>query len=727
MNALRRLREISGRAAAAMQGSAKRYAPGAAAIQRRVKLYAPGLAGRLAIATGTLVVLAVGATSMFAIGALGRLADAEGLTRVELAVSSAREGLRQSTEDLLTAARILGERPALQRLLRGPVQETLQPFLVRYCESVGLDGCLLVRDGAPLATTGGQVEWDLVLAAADEQGERFLVTGAAPRVALSGAEGSVAEHPGITVIVLRNLDERLAARLTERTGIAIAIVDYASFEPGEGPLAILNTDALSRGGTVAAYVDALAAYAASLPIASASGETIALLEARLPAEAVAGTASGITRRILFVAALIAALAVATSIFVGHYWISAVERLTDAAERLGSGDLAASIPIGGGKELTVLGNTMEQMRRNLVELTADLRRSELEAKAVLGGIVEGVYAVDEDRRIVFLNPQAERLLKISAAEAAGRFCGDVLKPQVDAEGRRPCEHSCPIVEARRGGSGRALEQVAPYAADSPRRLVIASAPPAADGMQVQVLRDETELEAARRTRDAVLANISHEFRTPLAAQLASIELLREGIGTLNPDGQRELVSSLHRGTQRLAWLIDNLLESVRIEAGQLAIRHQDVVFEDVVIAARELIEPLIAQRGQRIDLKTSGPIPVVRGDQQRHIPVLLNLLANANKFAPADSTIRVGARARDDGGLVFFVEDEGLASPGIEDARIFEQFRRTAGDADRDESGIGLGLYIVRSIVERHGGTVRLERTEEGRTRATVELPRDAPE
>ena len=76
----------------------------------------------------------------------GRLAEAEGLARVELAVSSAREGIRQSTEDLLTAARILGERPALQRLLRGPCAE-IQPVLARYCESVALDGCVLVRDG----------------------------------------------------------------------------------------------------------------------------------------------------------------------------------------------------------------------------------------------------------------------------------------------------------------------------------------------------------------------------------------------------------------------------------------------------------------------------------------------------------------------------------------------------------------------------------------------------
>ncbi len=709
-----------------LQRLKKQYESASAIVLRRAKLYAPGLAGRLAITTGLLVALAVAAMSIFSIAALRRLADAEGLTRVELAVSSAREGIRLSTEDLLTTARTLGERPALQRQLRGPVPETLQPFLVRYCESVALDACALVRGDDLIAATPGQIEWDLVLAAANEQGERFLITGAAPNLALSGARAGVEEHAGVTVIVLRNLDEQLAARLTERTGVPIQIVDYASFVPGEGPLAILNTDALSRGEIVAAYVDAIDSYAASLPFASTSGETIALLDARLPVAEVMAPASDMTRNIWFVAALIAALAMATSIFIGRYWISAVERLTDAAERLGSGDLAASIPIGGGKELTLLGTTMERMRSNLVELTADLRRSELEAKAVLGGIVEGVYSVDEDRRIRFLNPQAERLLGISAKEADGRFCGDVLKPALDAHGRRPCEHSCPIVEARRGGSGRALEQVAPTSADSPRRVVIASAPPAADGLQVQVLRDETELEAARRTRDTVLANISHEFRTPLAAQLASIELLRDGLGTMSEEGQRELVSSLHRGTQRLAWLIDNLLESVRIEAGQLAIRHQDVVFEDVIVAARELIEPLIAQRGQRIEVEIAEGVAVVRGDQQRLTQVLVNLLANANKFAPPDSTIRIGAHGSEAGGLTFFVEDEGIASPGIEDARLFDQFRRTRGEADRDESGIGLGLFIVRSIVERHGGTARLERTEQGRTRATIELPQEAP-
>jgi signal transduction histidine kinase len=224
---------------------------------------------------------------------------------------------------------------------------------------------------------------------------------------------------------------------------------------------------------------------------------------------------------------------------------------------------------------------------------------------------------------------------------------------------------------------------------------------------------------------VLANISHEFRTPLAAQLASIELLKDGIGTMKPRAQRELVSSLQRGTQRLTWLIDNLLESVRIEAGQLAIRNQEVLFDEVVLAARELIEPLIEQRGQRIDVQLGPAVPVVRGDQQRLTQVLVNLLANASKFGPRDTTIIIGAGAAPGGGLLFFIEDEGEGPFDPQDTGLFERFHRSGGE-DPDESGLGLGLFIVRSIVERHGGTVSLGRTEGGRTRAEVVLPKEAP-
>src|SRR5690606_11896406 len=160
---------------------------------------------------------------------------------------------------------------------------------------------------------------------------------------------------------------------------------------------------------------------------------------------------------------------------------------------------------------------------------------------------------------------------------------------------------------------------------------------ADGMQVQVLRDETELEAVRRMRDSILANISHEFRTPLAAQLASIELLRDGIDSATPTQRRQLVATLERGAQRLTWLIDNLLESVRIESGELSIRRQSVDLAAVITTALELIGPLVEQRGQTVLV---GPgvarLPTIPGDVQRLTQVVVNLVANASNFAPAQT-------------------------------------------------------------------------------------------
>jgi len=104
---------------------------------------------------------------------------------------------------------------------------------------------------------------------------------------------------------------------------------------------------------------------------------------------------------------------------------------------------------------------------------------------------------------------------------------------------------------------------------------------------------------------------------------------------------------------------------------------------------------------------------------------VNLLANASKFGPANSTIRIGARAGAGGGLEFWVDDDGPGPKDPDDTGLFEQFHRSGGE-DPDESGLGLGLFIVRSIVERHGGSVSLERTPDSRTHAVVRVPKEPP-
>src|SRR6185369_2314300 len=190
--------------------------------------------------------------------------------------------------------------------------------------------------------------------------------------------------------------------------------------------------------------------------------------------------------------------------------------------------------------------------------------------------------------------------------------------------------------------------------------------------------------------------------------------------------QSLVLSLERGGLRLTQLIDNLLESVRIEAGQTSIRSRPVALDEVVEEAVEMTEPLLAQRGQTLEVELPYPLPAVAGDAPRLIQVFVNLLANANKFAPAGSAVRIGGVVQA-GAVCLWVEDAG---PGVPEGvgrdggagSLFERFVRAPGrEEEPEQSGMGLGLWIVQSIVERHGGTVEARR-EDGRTRIRVTLP-----
>jgi signal transduction histidine kinase/HAMP domain-containing protein len=663
-----------------------------------------------------LVLLVAGGITWSASRILRDMADLQGKARVQLAATSAREELRRLGENEHAAAQALAERPTLLRLLAQGQSDALPPLLRRSCEAAGLDGCAVISGKTVVAVSGPALDWQQVITAGAEQGATFLALPATEHVPLQGARAALGDQ-GLTVYVVRRLDEKLARALSTQVGEEVRLIDYRSYiNAPVGPFTPLYAAALADGHSAAQRVEAQDAYAAAVPVFASSGEAIALIEARLPTSAVDTSARHFLRKLLMAALILAALAVLAGVILGELVAGPVRALTAAATRLGAGDFSASIPPGGAAEVGALARTMEDMRRNLIELTSTLRRREAEARAVLGGIVEGVYAVDRNRIIRYLNPQAERLLGVTAEQAVGRFCGDVLKPR-DEEGRRPCDFRCPIVQARSDGSAKAVEHLVPGGGDV-RTTVITSAAPA-DGLQVQVIRDETELEAVRRARDSVLANISHEFRTPLAAQLASIELLLAGVEDMPRAQQKELVSSLERGTLRLTQLIDNLLESVRIESGQLAIRQQRVSLPEVVEDARSLVGSLLAQRRQTLAVSLPEDLPLVSGDKTRLTQVFVNLLANANKFAPEDSVVRIGAETHP-GEVHAWVEDEGAGpAPGDAD-EMFARFRR--GGAEPEPAGLGLGLWLVKSIVGRHGGRVAFERTAAGRTRFSLTLP-----
>lgn len=681
--------------------------------------------GTLLIGLNTgLVLLAVVAVAFVALEVLERFANEQALARVSLAGAGAQEAVERSARDVVTSANLLSERPTVGRLLRDGDAPGLTVFLDRFRKTSRLSGVAILSGERIFAMSGAPLPWKEMQARARD-GEASLVRLADGTLLLEAAVPLVTSS-GATAVAALDLGERFAREAAGQVGLPVAIlatVDAA--DRTEDPRLPLRAEVMATGEPSSGRLDEAGVYLSVRPLRAPSGEVAAIVEASLPTEDVAASVSRLGRTLLLLALLVAGLAIASGFLISRRLTRPVADLTSAAERIGRGDLSTPTPRAPGAELGTLAATMDEMRRRLLQLTSELKRRQAEGEAILGGIVEGVWSVDRDRRIRYMNPQAGVLLGVRVEDAVGRFCGDVLRP-LGKDGVCPCDEDCPILHARfRGGTSATEHLLLP---DGTRRAVVITSAPPSEDQQVQVMRDETEMEASRRLRDAVLANISHEFKTPLSAQLASIELLRERLreGPGGADGQAtELVLSLERGSLRLTQLIDNLLESVRIESGQGSIRRRSVALDEVVEEAVEMVRPLLAQRGQTVEIDLPYPLPPVLGDTQRLVQVFVNLLANANKYAPAFSTVHVSGAVSAEA-VSLWVEDEGPGLPDGAGRSLFDRFVRSSGDEEPEQSGMGLGLWIVQSIVERHGGTIE-PRREEGVTRVRVTLPRERVE
>ncbi len=656
----------------------------------------------LALLSLGLVLLVVAGLAPAALALLDRLADENARSRVRLAAAGAVEAAESEAAEVLTAARLLAERPTLLALSAAGSSGELSAFLERFRATGELDGCAVAgRDGV-VAAAPEDLPWEAIRSGAAGGGIHYLLAPAGGEP-LAAAWSPLAGGADGEVVAVRRLDPELAHRLAGQVGLEVRILALPT-----------GTAAFSTGASMTAD----GGYRAWRPLGD--GGAVAI-ETTLPAAEVAAALRPLRRTFALVTIAAAGLAVLAGALAGRRLTRPLTELRRSAQRIGAGDLTCPVPPAAtGAEAAALASTMEEMRRRLLATTADLQRSEAEAQALLAGTVEGVLAVDGERRIRYLNPQAAAMLGVEATAALGRFCGDVLRPR-RADGSRPCETDCPIVHARSRGSSRGVEHLEPVPGRR-RTVAITSAPPAGD-RQVQVMRDETEEEGARRARDAVLANVSHEIKTPLAAQLASIELLLDGLDRLGPQGARPLVQSLERSTLRLTRLIDNLLESVRIETGRASWSRVPVDLAAVAGEAAAATRPLLDQRGQRLEIDLPAALPPVAGDPSQLAQVLVNLLANANKYAPADSTIRIGGRA-DRGWPALWVEDQGPGVPAAASESIFDRFHR--GRPGPGQDGMGLGLWIVKSIVARHGGRVTVAAGPGGGARFTVILPAAVP-
>ena len=239
------------------------------------------------------------------------------------------------------------------------------------------------------------------------------------------------------------------------------------------------------------------------------------------------------------------------------------------------------------------------------------------------------------------------------------------------------------------------------------------------------RLEESVTFIRRDRDRsrdFLADVSHELRTPIAALRTFNELLQEG--AVNDAGTRdEFLASSQQQIDRLDWLSTNLLELSKLDSGLIALDLRPDDLRAVVESSLAQAEPAARRKGVALVAELPEAPVRQRHDPQRIGQVLTNLVGNALKFTPSGGTVTVSLEPVADGALLV-VADTGVGIDAAELPHVFDRFYRGTLANEERGTGSGLGLSIVRSVVEMHGGTVSVDSVLDEGTRVTVHLPRD---
>jgi two-component system phosphate regulon sensor histidine kinase PhoR len=458
----------------------------------------------------------------------------------------------------------------------------------------------------------------------------------------------------------------------------------------------------------------------AVPIYSA-GAMVGVARVALPVREIQDAVNRVTIAVAAAFAVAALLAVALATVVARVTTEPIRALTHAVQRFAAGDLDPILPIRGRDEVSMLARTFSEMAATLQRHIHAVEEERERLAAILSHMVDGLVIIDREGTVCLINPAAARMLQVTRGQAEGRSVMAVLRDHELAA----------VIRAAMAGDGAAAPPcVIELGARGQRRTVQALASripgPLGDSYQVLlILQDVTELRRAETVRREFVANVSHEFRTPVASMKAVIETLEDG-ALEDREAARDFLGRLRAEVEGLAQLVEELLELSRIESGQVALRTQPTRLDAVLVAAAERLRPLAERQGVSLAVDPSGELPAVHVDAERIQQVLANLIHNAVKFTPPGGHVTVSAERRGDE-VVIAVADTGVGIAPEILPRLFERFYKA--DRARASGGTGLGLAIAKHVVQAHGGRIWAESPGEGRGatfRFTVPLAPPSP-
>jgi two-component system sensor histidine kinase ResE len=327
----------------------------------------------------------------------------------------------------------------------------------------------------------------------------------------------------------------------------------------------------------------------------------------------------------------------------------------------------------------------------------------------------MLTLDNQNHITFASAGMAKIAGYDSEQMIGQMIDDIFLP---VDGEMPIAEQLPVAGQQRRISVKLKDGQERLLSISKAKLV---PPEARSSSHALVIRDVSNDEYIHRLLGDFMANITHEFRTPLAALEASSELLLDNLHNLSKAELEDLLVALNLGIINLQTLIDNLIESASIEAGRFRVSLEPVSFDSILKDALKIIQPLAEKNILRLGLPPSGESVVVMADQRRTVQALVNLLSNAIKHSPENGRIQINYFVEEKY-LRVEVTDEGSGVPLDLRNNLFRRFAYLNSPKERAKQGVGLGLSVVKEIVEAQQGSIGIADQEQHGTTFWFTLP-----
>jgi PAS domain S-box-containing protein len=696
---------------------------------KRLRLQLNSLCSQLLFGFIALVLLTAAATGLPAIKLIGNQLGQRAWMQVEQGAEAAWALYQARQSEIENLVIQITERPTLRELLARGDQASLNSYLQTIQTDAGLDLMLVCAPNRRIVAQSGLAVTENMCLAGQFSGFRIIqAKGTIPSVwllAVRPISDKEVDSLG-QVIAGIAMNEKFATQMAAQTGLEHTLLVrgrpvIASFPGGlmaRSPLAArteANAPALTRSlsSPLSTFLERYAFslndqpyYAAQFPLAA--GREVELtynlaVEVTLAVTDITAIRQRLAWTLIGSALVGAGLGSVLVLQLARRISQPLAHVTEAITRLGRGDLATPVPtLPWMPELALVASALEATRLNLQRRLNVLQEEQAWSSHLLASLAEGIITFDAYGRIAFFSQGAERITGWSREEVIGHRCDDILRP---ANTNQPLSQLMPAL-------GRHTKIVVILPDHRQATLAMTGARFSPEGYPAQtaiVFRDISEEETRHRLVGHFLANIAHEFRTPLASLAASVELLLDHAPTLSRAEFKRLLTSFRLGVLGLQTLVDNLLESASIEAGRFRVSPRPSNLADLVTEVTATLRPLLAKRNQTLRLEIPVTVPLAQADPGRTSQVLVNLLANATKYSPPATEITVSLTV-EAGWMRVNVADRGPGVPQEYRADLFRLFTRdwTGSNDHPARNGTGLGLSVVKAIVEAQGGQVGVD-------------------